>query len=149
MLTPIEQLYTIATGRGAIMAKARELIGEDLLALLIAKSALSGTAAKLSATHVSKILGISHRLVRGCSSLETAGTADAQSSGEDRRDQQRPQAMSFCSILLIVLAAVILSRALPVLLTIGFLIWLWCVNPLWLICMIVVGILLGLARSIS
>ena len=56
----IEVLLTIAAGAGPVFEKVRKMIGEDELAILIAKAALADTSAKLSPTKVSEAIGI-HR----------------------------------------------------------------------------------------
>ena len=56
IMQSIEVLLAIATGDGPVLDKARAMIGEDELALLIAKNALSGTSIKLSATKAAKAM---------------------------------------------------------------------------------------------
>ena len=58
-MQPIEILLTIAGGTGPVFEKARAVIGEDELALLIAKTALSETSLSLSPTRAAKVLGMS------------------------------------------------------------------------------------------
>jgi hypothetical protein len=70
-MTTFERLVAVATGPGPVMEKARALIGEDTLALLIAKTALADTSEKLSATTVAEVLGIARstaddRIDRAC-----------------------------------------------------------------------------------
>lgn len=57
----IEILLTIAGGVGSVFDKVRAMIGEEELAILIAKSALSETSLKLSPTRVSKVIDISSK----------------------------------------------------------------------------------------
>lgn len=57
-LTTLEILWGLATGSGPVVEKAREMIGEGNLALLLAKAALSGTSEGLSSTRVGEALGI-------------------------------------------------------------------------------------------
>ena len=52
-------MLAVATGVGSVMDKTRALIGEDNLAMLIAKSALAGTSQELSPTVASEVLKIS------------------------------------------------------------------------------------------
>jgi len=57
-MTPFEKLYALATGPGPVVERAREMIGEDNLALMLAKYALSETTESLSATRVGEVLDI-------------------------------------------------------------------------------------------
>jgi len=58
-MTSFEKLYAIATGPGPVVETARKMIGEDQLALMIAKAAVSETTEKLSPTQVGEVLDIS------------------------------------------------------------------------------------------
>jgi hypothetical protein len=55
----VKVLLAIASGQGAVFDKARAMIGEDEIALLLAKTALAGTSLSLSPTRVANVLGIS------------------------------------------------------------------------------------------
>jgi hypothetical protein len=57
-LTTHEMLWALATGNGPVMEKARAMIGEGELALLLAKATLSGTSERLSSTKVGEVLGL-------------------------------------------------------------------------------------------
>ena len=57
-MTPLELLIAVAEGKGAATKKAVQLIGEERLAILIAKGILSFTSHELSATHVAEILKV-------------------------------------------------------------------------------------------
>jgi hypothetical protein len=58
-MAPIEILLEIAKLPGEVGDLTRSLIGNDVLAMLIAKAGLSGTSQALSPTHVAEVLGIS------------------------------------------------------------------------------------------
>jgi hypothetical protein len=58
-INTVEILLAIASGHGPVFDKARAMIGEDELALLLAKAALAGTSLSLSPTRVAKVLKIS------------------------------------------------------------------------------------------
>ncbi|HEV3210092.1 MAG TPA: hypothetical protein VGY91_07480 [Chthoniobacterales bacterium] len=51
-----EKLYAIATGPGDVLAKTRAIIGQDQLALALAKLALQGTTMIVSPTEAGKVL---------------------------------------------------------------------------------------------
>jgi hypothetical protein len=55
----VKVLLAIASGQGPVFDKARSMIGEDELALLLATAALAGTSISLSPTRVAKVLEIS------------------------------------------------------------------------------------------
>jgi hypothetical protein len=59
-MTNVEVLIAIASGAGPVFEKARSMIGENELAILIAKAALADTSMSLSPTKVSEAIGI-HR----------------------------------------------------------------------------------------
>jgi hypothetical protein len=59
-MTNIEILLAIASGGGPVFDKVRSMIGENELAILIAKTALSETSTSLSPTRVAAAIGI-HR----------------------------------------------------------------------------------------
>jgi hypothetical protein len=54
----IEILLGIASGTGPVFEKARQMIGENELAILIAKTALADTSMSLSPTKVSEAIGV-------------------------------------------------------------------------------------------
>jgi hypothetical protein len=58
-MSTFEKLYAVATGLGETMDQTRALIGEQKLALALAKAALIGTSETLSPTIVSEVFGIS------------------------------------------------------------------------------------------
>jgi hypothetical protein len=58
-ISTVEILFAIASGQGAVFDKARAMIGEDEIALLLAKTALAGTSLSLSPTRVANVLKIS------------------------------------------------------------------------------------------
>jgi hypothetical protein len=58
-MTPTELLLAVAEGTGPATKKAVQLIGEDRLAMLIAKSVLADTSLELSPTHVARVLELS------------------------------------------------------------------------------------------
>jgi len=55
-MTPFEKLYALATGPGPVVEKAREMVGEDKLAVMLAETALAETGKPLSASRVGKVL---------------------------------------------------------------------------------------------
>ena len=60
-MKPIEILLTIAAGAGPVFEKARQMIGEDEFAILIAKDALSETSLSLSPTKVARAINMSNK----------------------------------------------------------------------------------------
>ena len=60
-MTPFEKFYALATGPGPIVERAREMIGKERLALLLAKSALSETTEQLSPTKVGNVLDVDRK----------------------------------------------------------------------------------------
>jgi hypothetical protein len=58
-MTTFEKLLSLSTAQGEVPELARNLIGKDQLALLIAKAALANTSASLSPTRVAKALELS------------------------------------------------------------------------------------------
>jgi|EndMetStandDraft_2_1072991.scaffolds.fasta_scaffold486607_1 hypothetical protein len=57
-MTAFEQFYAIATGSGPVLERTRRMIGEENLALMLAKATVSGTTIELSPTLVAKEFSI-------------------------------------------------------------------------------------------
>jgi hypothetical protein len=57
-MTAFEKLLSLSTAQGEVAELARNLIGKDHLAILIAKAALANTSASLSPTRVAEVLEI-------------------------------------------------------------------------------------------
>jgi hypothetical protein len=55
-MTPFEKLHAIAVGQGDVMAKAREIIGTETLALALVKLAFEGTTLEVSPTGAANVL---------------------------------------------------------------------------------------------
>ena len=64
LVTAFERLSAIASGQGEVWEKARRMIGEGELALLLVKAALDGTSMNLSPTKVGEVLNIQPRSAR-------------------------------------------------------------------------------------
>jgi UTP-glucose-1-phosphate uridylyltransferase len=61
-MSAFERLLAIASGTGEVLSLAREIIGKEKLAVLLAKSALIDTSETLSATKVAEVLGMSRNV---------------------------------------------------------------------------------------
>jgi hypothetical protein len=67
-MSAFERLLAIASGTGEVLSLAREIIGKEKLAVLLAKSALIDTNETLSATKVGLVLAAA--LIPGIESVQ-------------------------------------------------------------------------------
>jgi len=63
-MTAFEQFYAIATGPGPVLERTRRMIGEENLALMLAKATISETTIELSPTRVAEEFSITAQAAR-------------------------------------------------------------------------------------